>query len=301
MNSNHQETTFKPTAISLCICTMNRPEELNHCLHSIFEGVDLPEEIIVSDDSINPSLTKAIVANYPEVDYQQGPQTGLGANRNACIQKAKGNYLIFIDDDVVVTADFFRVARQLINTSKPQTLITGYELNHGGGGRWPGEIIKVVPHNIDFWGLQRVNVTQEYRAIVINATIFPRSLFNQALFDENLRYGCDEIDIAQHAKSLGYQIVYQDNFYVEHHPSPINRDQYQPFIHASRLYTTTKAYWLYERSVLKTLSYIFLAPLQLIGSAIKQKDLLGVWGAIKATILASRYFLNQSNSTTLSN
>ena len=300
MNSNHQETNFKPV-ISLCICTMNRPEELNNCLHSVFEGVDLPEEIIVSDDSINPSFTEAIVANYPKVDYQRGPQTGLGANRNACIQRAKGNYLIFIDDDVVVSADFFHVARQLINTCQPQTLITGYELNHGGGGRWRGEIRKVVPHNTDFWGLQRVSVTQDYCAIVINATIFPRSLFNQALFDENLRYGCDEIDIAQHSKSLGYQIVYQDNLYVEHHPSPINRDQYQPFIHASRLYTTTKAYWLYERSWLKTIAYIFLAPLQLMGSAIKQKDFLGVWGAIQATILASRYFLNQPNSTKLSN
>lgn len=280
---------------------MNRPEELNNCLQSVVQSLDPPEEIIVSDDSVNPSLTEAIVVNYPEVDYQLGPRTGLGANRNACIKKAQGNYLIFIDDDVLVSANFFRIARQLISNCELQTLITGYELNHGGGGRWPGEIRKVVPHNPDFWGLQRLDVIKEYRAIVINATIFPHSLFKQALFDENLRYGCDEIDIAQHAKSLGYQIIYQDNFYVEHHPSPINRDQYQPFIHASRLYTTTKAYWFYENSVLKTLLYILLAPLQLMGSAIKQKDLPGVWGAMQATILASRYFLNQQTFTTVSN
>lgn len=270
-------------SISLCICTMNRPDDLSRCLQSVFQGVEKPDEVIVSDDSPENQPTQQVVAEYPGVIYQRGPRRGLGPNRNACIQRAKSNHIIFVDDDVCVPPNFFAKARRLIATSAPKMLITGYEMKHGE------ETKKIIPHNTDFWGLQRVPVHQEYRAIVINSTIFPRSLFEKALFDENLRYGSEEVDIAQHAVALGYPIAYEDSLYVDHYPSLTNREQYKQFVHASRLYATTKAYWYYERSIFKTLAYIVLAPLQLAGSAIRRGDLRDVWGAFQATTLASQY------------
>jgi glycosyltransferase involved in cell wall biosynthesis len=253
----------------------------------------MPNEIIVSDDSPDGRANQEVIAKYPGVIYQEGPHSGLGPNRNACIQRAKGSHIIFIDDDVRVPPQFFATARQLIGSSDSKMIITGCEMNYGGGGRWPGEVHKVIPHNPDFWGFQKVPVSKDYGAIVINATIFPSSLFEQALFDENLRYGSEEIDMAQHALSLGYRIVYEDCLSVEHHPSPVNREQYEQFIHASRLYATAKAYWQYERSPLKTLAYILLAPLQLAGSAVRRGDMQGVWRAIQATTLAGRYLVTR--------
>ena len=52
-------------------------------------------------------------------------------------------------------------------------------MKHGEGSQ------KIIPHNADFWGLQRLPVRQEYRAIVINSTIFPRTLFENALFKDS--------------------------------------------------------------------------------------------------------------------
>jgi GT2 family glycosyltransferase len=278
-------------SISLCICTMNRSEDLARCLGSIFKGVEQPDEIIVSDDSPNGEPTQNVVEKYPSVIYQKGPQQGLGPNRNACIRSATSSYIMFIDDDVCVPLNCFAIARQLMTTCEPKTIITGHEMNHGGGGRWDGEVRKIVPQNADFWGLQRVPIDREYRAIVINSTIFPRSLFERARFDENLRYGSEEIDMARHAVALGYHIAYEDSFYVEHYPSLTNREQYKQFVHASRLYATAKAYWQYERSVFKTLAYLLLAPLQLTGSALRRGNLRDTWGAVKATALAVRYLL----------
>jgi GT2 family glycosyltransferase len=260
---------------------MNRPDELSRCLDSVFQNVDKPDEVIVSDDSPNEEPGRTVVARYPDVIYQSGPRRGLGPNRNACIQRASGSHIIFVDDDVCIPAGFFATARQLIASCEPKTIITGYQLDHGD--------YKIVPHNADFWGLQRVPVRNEYRAIVINSTIFPKSLFERALFDEHVRYGSEELDISQHAVSLGYRITYQDCLYVNHYPSPVNRDKYKQFIEASRLYVTTKAYWQYERSVPKTLVYILLAPLQLAGSAIRRGDARAIWGAFQSTALAWRY------------
>ena len=286
MYTDHKEHKLNSCSISLCICTMNRPDDLNRCLESVFQGVERPDEVIVSDDSPDNQPVKAIADKYPDVIYQQGPRRGLGPNRNACIQRAKGSHIIFIDDDVCVPPEFFATARRLLTSFDSKTIITGYEMNHQEGVR------KVVPHNADFWGLQRVPACNDYRAIVINATIFPRSLFEQALFDERLRYGSEEIDMAMHALALGYRIAYEDSLYVNHYPSTVNREQYQRFIHASRLYVTTKAYWQYERSVPKTLAYILLAPLQLIGSAVRRGDIGAVGRALQATVLACRYLLN---------
>lgn len=273
---------------------MNRPDDLNRCLESIFQATDLPDEVIVSDDSRDPAATQAIVAKYPAVIYQSGPQRGLSPNRNACINHAGSSHIIFVDDDVRVPSGFIAVARKLVAVSVPRTVLTGYEMNHSPETRYQEAVRKVIPQNADFWGVQQVPVQGEYRSIVINATIFPRSLFEQACFDEHLRYGCDEIDIARHAASLGYRILYQDDLYVHHHPSSVNREQYKHYVHASRLYTTTKAYWQYDRSWLKALIYLVLAPLQLAGSGLKRGDLSTVWKTIRATRIACRYLFTKS-------
>lgn len=291
-------------SISLCICTMNRPDDLDRCLNSVFASIEKPNEVIISDDSADPTATQAVVAKYQaksqaksqakdcELIYQFGPRRGLSPNRNACIRRATASHIIFIDDDVCVPPEFVTVAQRWIAASVSKTILTGYEINHGQIRQTEGR--KVTPHNADFWGVQRLPVQSEYRAIVINATIFPHSLFKAAQFDEHLRYGCDEIDIARHAISLGYNIVYQDDFYVHHYPSVVNREQYQQFVHASRFYTTTKAYWHYEHSWLKALIYLAFAPLQFAASGLKRGDLSTVWKAIQATGVAYRYLFTSS-------
>ncbi|WAL59162.1 glycosyltransferase family 2 protein [Thermocoleostomius sinensis] len=285
----------QPETISVCICTMNRPDELDRCLSSIFQSADLPDEVIVSDDSSAPQSTQAVTAKYPAATYQKGPRCGLSANRNACLYLASSSHIMFVDDDVQVPPNFMATARRLI-TSSPDTIITGHEINYGGTGCLQ-QGRKVVPHNPDFWGVQRLPVEHQYQSIVINATIFPRTLLSQAKFDEKLRYGCDEIDMARHATALGYTIIYCDELYVHHYPSSINRQQYKRFIHASRFYTTTKAYWYYDRSRIKALIYLLLAPLQLVASGFKRGDLSIVWNAIQATITAYRYLITGFGET----
>ncbi|MFM7440589.1 MAG: hypothetical protein ACKO2V_18665, partial [Snowella sp.] len=102
------------------------------------------------------------------------------------------------------------------------------------------------------------------------------------------------IDIAKHAVARGYRIFYDDSLYVDHYPSPINREEYKQFVHASRLYVTAKSYWQYERSFFKTFAYILLAPLQLAGSSFRKGDFLGVKGVFKSTVLAFGYLLKNT-------
>ncbi|WP_447647120.1 glycosyltransferase family 2 protein [Nocardioides zeae] len=98
-----------------------------------------------------------------------------------------------------------------------------------------------------------------YRGIVVNATVFPGGLFDRARFDEQIRYGYEEIDIARQAVRLGYPIVFDDHLWVEHHPSPTNRGGYDEVLAASRLYITHRAYRHYDGRPAKAAAFAVAA------------------------------------------
>jgi len=273
--------------ISLCICTYNRPEELDKCLHSVVQARSRPEQIIVSDDSQNGQPAQAIAARYPGVTYQKGPSRGLGANRNACLAAANQNFILFIDDDVCLDSDFFEKSRSVLARLSKRTILTGYEINYAASSS--GQ--KITPHNPDFWGFQRVppEDRERYRSIVINSAFFPANLFKSARFDEKLRYGSEELDMASHAISCGFSIQYSEEFYVHHYPSAINREEYQSYVEASRLYATFKAYWKYEKSLIKSALFLFLAPQKLLIALVRRLGLEGFRQAWNSTKLAVTY------------
>ncbi|CAD5991202.1 glycosyltransferase family 2 protein [Agreia sp. COWG] len=245
--------------LSLCICTMNRPEELTTALQSILDGSSIPEQIIVSDDG--DGSAREVAQSFAGVTYLPGPRRGLGANRNNCIAAATGDLIAFIDDDVTVDSEFVAVAKQ---SSVAEIITTGWELNHSHD---PAR--KVSAHNASFLGFQRVAPGNHLEAICINATVFPRGLFENALFDEQIRYGYEEIDIARHAVSLGWSIVYNDDLHVKHFPAASNRDGYAGVLNVSRLYITHKAYRHYERNRAKAAAFNVVAAVHHLAYAVK--------------------------------
>lgn len=96
--------------ISIIIPTYNRRCELLICLEALMKQVRISEnlQIIVSDDSNNLNLSKEISLIHPEVDYQIGPHKGPAANRNSAAKTAKGQWLIFLDDDCIPSDNWFK-------------------------------------------------------------------------------------------------------------------------------------------------------------------------------------------------
>ncbi len=274
-------------SLSLCICTRNRPDDLRRCLQAIADGVLIPDQVIVSDDGDTDKTVEEVAAAFSFVQYQRGPRIGLGANRNACIALVTSCYVSFIDDDVIIPTTFVAQIREICekhSALQPLPILTGVEYKHTSTG-----VARVEPGNADFWGFQRVPPNGNYCAVVINAAIFPASLFDSALFDSQLRYGSEEIDMARHAISLGYTILFEPELYVDHYPSEINRAEYVSQIDASRMYATAKNYWVYQRSSLKAIAFSLLAPLKLTVALGRRFGLKGVKSSLNATATACRY------------
>ncbi len=96
---------------SIIIPVYNRPDEVDELLSSIQiqESKDLLEVIIVEDGSEVKS--DRIVEKYQSklpVQYYEKANSGPGGSRNFGMQKAKGNYFIFLDSDTILPKNYLK-------------------------------------------------------------------------------------------------------------------------------------------------------------------------------------------------
>ena len=281
--------------VVLCICTRNRPAELRRALTSVGTSSAQPARILVSDDSDDDLRQEtAVVCNgFPRVTYLAGPRRGLSANRNNCLAHvpSETDVVFFIDDDVVLPREFLATAVQTLRRAPARTIVTGFEYRDG---------VRVAPHNCSFWGHQEKPPSDagDLHALCINATAFPRSLFESVRFDELLRYGSDEIDLCVRAESAGFRVLFDPGLFVHHERSPVNRREYVAFQDASRLYATYKRYrWVEGRRGKATL-YAILAPAHLVASvALRRRRPRDVFRAVRAVATAWRYAETYRRST----
>jgi glycosyltransferase involved in cell wall biosynthesis len=88
--------------ISVIIPTCNRHQQLAYCLEALSPYVQVSAtdlyEVIVTDDGVD-SAENLIREKYSFVHWVKGPAKGPAANRNHGASFAKGEWLIFVDDD----------------------------------------------------------------------------------------------------------------------------------------------------------------------------------------------------------
>lgn len=105
--------------ISVIVTTYNWPEALELCLDSLFAQSDLAFEIIIADDGSTPTnqaQTQAYCAKSTvPIRYVHHDDQGFraGTIRNKAAAASQGDYLLFIDGDCVLQADFIARHRQL--------------------------------------------------------------------------------------------------------------------------------------------------------------------------------------------
>lgn len=273
--------------VSVCICTRNRAEELRRCLDSLTHSSRPVDEMIVADDSTDDRTAKMLedgVTRWP-VKYVEGPRRGLGANRNAALRVATGDYILFLDDDACLGEHFLEAALACVRKHRAAgeyLVVSGCENNRG---------VIVKAHDQSFLGFQNVPYRSDtgLNTIVINSTLFPKVLFKTSRFDEHLVYGCEEVDIALQAVLHGYRIAHSDEAVNFHYPSLVNRAYYKPHLDVSRLYITFKRYALYERSIVKAVSFALVAPTHCVLAAIRRRGIGGVGDACRAIAVAARF------------
>jgi len=99
--------------VTVAICTRNRARALERTLRSLAAAAVPPSlswEVLVVDNS-SADETPRVIANASDallVRAVDERQIGLSHARNAAIREARGDYILWIDDDVLVDAQWLR-------------------------------------------------------------------------------------------------------------------------------------------------------------------------------------------------
>ncbi|WP_179345292.1 glycosyltransferase [Winogradskyella ursingii] len=105
---------------SFIIPVYNRPQEILELLESFLEvdGVEESEIVIIEDGSDQTS--EAIIKEFNDklnLSYYFKSNSGPGESRNYGMQKAKGNYFIILDSDVILPSNYLIEVKKFLNNN----------------------------------------------------------------------------------------------------------------------------------------------------------------------------------------
>lgn len=101
-------------SISIIIAIFNRKDELSDLLFSLTKQTDADFEVIVVDDGSEVDLLPIIEEFKIKLNlkYFKKTNSGAGLSRNFGVEKASGEWVIFLDSDVIVEQDYIQNVRK---------------------------------------------------------------------------------------------------------------------------------------------------------------------------------------------
>lgn len=138
---NNQPIKGRPVLppASLIICSRNRRVLLGETISSILKGSQLPDEIVVVDQSARPDadLSSIKPGGLCAIRYIWTKSVGAARARNEGMEAAKNEILAFVDDDMFADRDWFVELIASLVGSEMRTVVTGrvlpFETEAGDG------------------------------------------------------------------------------------------------------------------------------------------------------------------------
>lgn len=219
-------------SVSVVIPTKNRPLEIVRMLASLRAQPTPPLEVIVIDQS----TPRYRIDEFEGLQHVHAPDlAGLTAARNAGIALARGNIVLFFDDDVELDTDCVRYVAEAFER-RPDAVGAQCNIHNP----WDDEPLGL--HHVAAFVFERgffnprprrLRGERVPRLIDGLASAYRRSLFEHERFDEQLPgYGlAEDWDFTMRASRHGRLIVVEDAR-VRHLPSPNNRYDVQRYLGA---------------------------------------------------------------------
>jgi GT2 family glycosyltransferase len=214
--------------ISIIIATRDRVALLDRCIRSIEKAADYPHfEIIVVDNDSAEAETRAYFEQSRHQIVRSPGQFNFSAINNAGARAARGEYLLFLNNDTeVVTADW--LASMLEWAQQPEIGCVGAKLlfpddsiQHAGVtlhdgsafhpcyGRQPDERTWI-----------ESELVRNFSAVTGACLMVRRSLFQEiGGFDETFPVAYNDVDLCVRIMRAGYRNAYTPHAVLYHHES----------------------------------------------------------------------------------
>jgi GT2 family glycosyltransferase len=232
-------------SITIGIATYNRCEFLKNTINSIIDqNNESVIEIIVVDQTPDENITNQLKIHFLEINYniiyclQNKPSVCVA--RNTIIHKAKGDIILFFDDDVILGKDCIKSHQSVYIQDKIKSCIG--PIHH----RQNNFDIKLLDINSPSLGTEIIaeqieKIEYDYKGVSIscNQSFERQALITIGGFDENFIGGYyEDADVGLRLKKNGYKIAYHPNAMVIHIKAPqggLRFEVNQPFTEIERL------------------------------------------------------------------
>lgn len=123
----------RAVGVTVAVCTRDRVELLSLCLQSLERAragapPEMEVDVLVVDNAPPDESTSRLVGAMDGVRYVMEPRPGLDFARNRAIAEARGEFLAFLDDDVVVDGGWFAGLCEAIDENPDAGAVTGLVL-----------------------------------------------------------------------------------------------------------------------------------------------------------------------------
>jgi glycosyltransferase involved in cell wall biosynthesis len=196
--------------LSVVIVTKDRPGHLSQCVASLLRSGPMPFEIVVIDGSLSSLDLISTGLHQVKLTQKHMPGIGLPQARNMGARLARGDIVLFLDDDCRIAPD----ALMHIKKTFQSTSLTGVigRINNGN----PTNVASSVQQAYyDAW-FQSVMRGSRHIAGLDLAAFRRRALLSHP-FAENLPFGIDEdIELGDRLMRAGLDIVYNVKILARH-------------------------------------------------------------------------------------
>ena len=207
---------------TLIISTRNRAESLRRCLAAldVSEIREHAGDVIVVDNGSTDATQEVIAAQRRErfgelLTTIVEPQPGLSNARNAGVQHARGEILVFTDDDCYVQGGFFR---ELVREFDDAQLdyCAGRILLHDPtdarrGVNYHDKRYEFPPRS--FLGTGAVQGAN----MAFHRRVFDRIGLFETMFGAGTPFACEDVDFAGRASHAGFRGAFLPQVVVHHH------------------------------------------------------------------------------------
>jgi len=200
--------------VSVVIPTRNRKMILRKCLLALNKqtyNFNKFEIIIIDDGSEQNNQT--MIKNLdlkPQINYSYQNQTGPAKARNNGIKKAQGEYIIFIDDDIIVNKEFIK-SHMKKHKNNNKIIVHGPVIYTNNLDNPTSAEKKIRDFSNAFFATGNASIKKEY--------LIEAGLFNERFTE----YGWEDLEFGKRLKKLNLKPIKAENavgYHLKHKFSP---------------------------------------------------------------------------------
>jgi GT2 family glycosyltransferase len=213
--------------VSVIVLNWNGKVHLLECCGSVLKTAYAPLEIIVADNGSTDGSLEAVRSHYPSVVVlKNGSNLGYAEGNNRAVAIAKGDYVVTLNNDVVVETDWLdKPIEYLEKKVEGLFAVCGRQMNYYNRliidslFHYPGPEMVFLRAGHGTTLEQNSGIAVPGRVIAVNggSAIYRKKMFKElGGFDREYRFYGEEADLCMRAFLRGWQCLFVPQSVVYH-------------------------------------------------------------------------------------